>query len=107
MMGETKIYSGTLGPGQTRLCLDAWAKAFIQVDGGVRLCCYNTPVGNINQGTLDEVLNSDVAMGYRQGLLTGDLRPMCRICGDKRIVPLRELRNAVEEWYATGKMSLH
>lgn len=100
-------YSGTLGEGQTRHCLDAWVKAYIQVDGGVRLCCYETLVGTIETESLDEVLNNDVAKAYRRGLLTGDLMPMCRICGDKQIVSIEKLKVSVEEWFKNGKISLN
>lgn len=107
MMPGTKRYSADPSLGQTRFCLDAWAKAFIQVDGGVRLCCYETLVGNIHHNSLDEVLNNDEAKSYREGLLTGNLKPMCKICGDKKIVKTETLKAAVESWYKTGKMSLH
>lgn len=106
-MPPTKIYSLAPNSSETRLCIDAWAKAFIQVDGGVRLCCYATPVGNINDGGLEGALNSEEAQSYRAGLLSGNLKSMCKMCGDKKIVPLRELHKAVQDWYITGRISLH
>ena len=106
-MASTQIFSGAPAEGQTRMCLDAWAKSYIQVDGGVRLCCYKTYVGSLRSNTLDEVLNGPQAVAYRRGLLTGELLPMCKICGDKKIVNTEELKYAVEEWYRTGKMALH
>lgn len=100
------LYALSVVPGQTRMCLDPWAKAFVRIGGDVHLCCYYTPVGNLATGTLSEILDSDEAKAYRQGLLTGELKPACQCCGDKRICTTQELEEKVREWYATGKMDV-
>ncbi len=100
----SQIYSLKPQNGQTRLCIEPWAKAFIRANGDVHLCCYHTPVGSINDKPLCEVLNSEEAKSYRLGLLTGDLKPACQACGDKKLVSQEELKQAVEEWYKIRKM---
>ena len=105
-MTAPRIYSIEPQEGQTRLCVDPWAKVFIRASGEVHLCCYYTPVGSIIDKPLDEVLNGEEAKSYRLGLLTGDLKPMCKLCGDKKIVSTEELKHAVEEWYQNKKMEI-
>lgn len=105
-MTAPRIYSLEPQEGQTRLCIDPWAKAFIRASGEVHLCCYHTPVGSVNNKSLDEVLNSEEAKAYRLGLLTGDLKPACQLCGDKKLVSPEELKRVVEEWYKNRKMEI-
>jgi radical SAM protein with 4Fe4S-binding SPASM domain len=105
-MTTYKIYAAEPTEGLTRLCIDAWTKTVIQVDGTVKLCCYYTPVGNINDKSLIEILNDDEAKRYRKGLLTGDLMPMCHKCGDKKLVETHVLLDAVKSWYEHGKLPL-
>jgi radical SAM protein with 4Fe4S-binding SPASM domain len=98
-----KVYSISPKEGETRLCLDPWGKVFIRVNGDVHLCCYNTKVGNLQDGPLDEVLNNKKAKSYREGLLTGKLQPQCGQCGDKKVCSIDELKSLVEEYYQTGR----
>ena len=86
----------------TRNCIDAWAMAFVRSNGDVCICCYSEPVGNLRDSDLDQILNSDKAMRYRQGLLTGDLVPKCANCPDKRIVPVDTLISRVEAFAGNG-----
>jgi len=105
-MTALRIYSQKPQEGQTRLCIDPWAKAFIRASGEVHLCCYPTPVGSINDKSLDEVLNNAEAKSYRLGLLTGNLKPTCQLCGDKQLVSPEELKRVIEEWYKNRKMEI-
>ncbi len=107
MITSTIHYHGTVDKGYTLLCLDPWTKCFIKADGSVRLCCYETTVGNINEDKLENILNNQNTIDHRRGLLTGDLMPMCKLCGYKKIVPIEDLKQAVEEWYKSGKLPLH
>lgn len=97
-------YSVPVPPGMTRNCIDAWGMAFVQVDGDVRLCCYGAPVGNLKEASLEDVLNSETAMDYRDGLLTGNLKPICANCPDKRVCNISELEARVQVFLDTGDM---
>lgn len=102
MRRGTKVYSIDAQAGQTRMCLDPWGKAFIRVNGDVHLCCYGTNVGNLKDGSLDELMNNDKAVTYRRDLLTGELKSPCSGCGDKRVCSIGELREAVKKYYEDG-----
>ncbi len=106
MSNPTRIYTITPKDGETRMCLDPWAKVFIRANGDVHLCCYNTNVGNLSEGTLDEVLNNETAQAYRQGLLTGNLKPACQCCGDKQACTTIDLMKKVQEWLDKGTMDV-
>ena len=49
--------------GQTRICLDPWAKVFVRASGQVCLCCNAGPIGSLNDNSLDDILNNDKAVG--------------------------------------------
>lgn len=96
------IYSIVPPEGMTRNCIDAWAMAFVRADGGVAICCYSESVGNLKDGNLEEILNSDLAIAYRNGLLTGQLLPKCKNCPDKRVVSISVLENRVSRFLDHG-----
>lgn len=107
MTTHTIHYHGEVTAGYTRMCLDPWSKCFIKADGTVRLCCYETAVGNINDNSLDEILNNERTIAYRNGLLTGQLLPMCKICGYKPVVTVKELSSLVEsKLYNPARLAL-
>jgi len=89
--------------GQTRLCLDPWAKAFIRADGQVCLCCYSPAVGTIGDQTLHEILNSEQATAYRRGLLSGLLLQPCIHCPEKPVTEIAELVKLVQHYQDTGE----
>ena len=86
----------------TRNCIDAWAMAFVRSEGDVCICCYSEPVGNLRDGSLEQVLNSTRAMEYRQGLVTGELVPKCAGCSDKQVVTVEVLHRRVEACLERG-----
>ena len=98
----TKVYAISPQEGQTRLCLDPWGKAFVRVNGDVHLCCYGTNVGNLRDGTLEEILNNERAMAYRKDLLTGNLKAPCKGCGNKKVCSIIELKELVADYYENG-----
>jgi radical SAM protein with 4Fe4S-binding SPASM domain len=102
MSDESRIYSIIPEEGETRMCLDPWAKCFVRANGDVHLCCYNTNVGNLRDGSLDDVLNNDRAKAFRAGLLNGKPLPRCQTCGDKAVCSPEELKEKVQEWYDNG-----
>ena len=55
-------------PPHAPLCNAPWVSAVIDVDGGVRPCFFHAAVGNINQLTLEESVNSTAALKFRSTL---------------------------------------
>jgi radical SAM protein with 4Fe4S-binding SPASM domain len=60
-------------------CNAPWVSAVIEADGSVRPCFFHHPIGNIADGSLDEVLNGDRALAFRGGLDVA-ANPVCRGC---------------------------
>lgn len=60
-------------------CNAPWVSSVIEADGTVRPCFFHGPVGNIHDRSLDEVLNSDEAISFRQNLNVSS-NPICRSC---------------------------
>ena len=61
-------------------CNAPWVSTVIESDGTVRPCFFQPPLGNIYDGsTLAEILNSQTARAWRQGLDTGR-DEICRKC---------------------------
>jgi hypothetical protein len=68
-------------PGMTRDCLDPWIFTKLGVDGAVRPCCVGAPAGFLKgDNDLEQILNNEKMMEYREGLLTGKLVPECKVC---------------------------
>jgi hypothetical protein len=89
-------------PGQTRDCLDPWKMAFVKADGSVALCCWSSPVGNIKQGTLNEILHGEPARDMRRGLLNGHMPGECVRCPARELIPLEDLKRKVQRYLAEG-----
>ena len=49
-------------------CNAPWVSTVIEADGTVRPCFFHKPLGNIRQGSLDEILNSEKAISFRKSL---------------------------------------
>lgn len=60
-------------------CNAPWVSAVIEADGAVRPCFFHRPFGNIQDGTLVEVLNSDAAVQFRSQLDTST-DAICQRC---------------------------
>ena len=88
---------------QTRLCLDPWAKVLIKSNKAVCICCYSPPVGNLNTSSLDEILDGAEAADYRVTLLSGELKPACKTCPDKNMVPIERLHQIVTRYMESGE----
>ena len=98
------FFSAENSEGMTRGCLDPWQKIFIKADGEVALCCYTPPVGSIKEDSIDNIVNNEKAMAYRQGLISGELIGNCRNCPEKPLVPISELREAIVGYQKEGKI---
>jgi Fe-coproporphyrin III synthase len=63
----------------TTICNAPWVSAVVEADGEVKPCFFHPSHGNIRDGRLDEILNSDAAVEFRRNLdVTRD--PICRKC---------------------------
>jgi MoaA/NifB/PqqE/SkfB family radical SAM enzyme len=49
-------------------CNAPWVSTVIEADGSVRPCFFHDTIGNIHDGSLTEILNSDKAMNFRKSL---------------------------------------
>jgi len=60
-------------------CNAPWVSAVVEADGTVRPCFFHRSLGNIREGPLDQLLNSDEARAFRRSL---DVRrdPICQRC---------------------------
>jgi MoaA/NifB/PqqE/SkfB family radical SAM enzyme len=60
-------------------CNAPWVSAVIEADGLVRPCFFHRPLGNIRDGSLDEVVNGESALSFRQSLNIAR-NPICQRC---------------------------
>jgi Fe-coproporphyrin III synthase len=60
-------------------CNAPWVSAVVEADGTVRPCFFHRPIGNIHEGRLADVLNSEAALEFRQQLNVAH-NPVCQSC---------------------------
>ncbi|MEO8943467.1 MAG: radical SAM protein [Ginsengibacter sp.] len=60
-------------------CNAPWVSTVVEADGNVRPCFFHPPYGNIRTESLDKILNSERAVGFRKGLDT-DENEICKKC---------------------------
>lgn len=60
-------------------CNAPWVSAVIESDGTVRPCFFHPPLGNIHTTNFLEILNSEVAINFRETLDVPN-NPVCRNC---------------------------
>jgi MoaA/NifB/PqqE/SkfB family radical SAM enzyme len=61
------------------ICNAPWVSAVVEADGNVRPCFFHRSVGNLNRGTLTEVVNGDAALQFRSEL-DMDANRTCQNC---------------------------
>jgi MoaA/NifB/PqqE/SkfB family radical SAM enzyme len=74
-------YAAVNGEGRfpVNRCNAPWVSAVVEADGTVRPCFFHRALGNTHEAPLDEIVNSDAAVGFRRGLdVSSD--PICRRC---------------------------
>ncbi|MFA7240628.1 MAG: radical SAM/SPASM domain-containing protein [Sulfuricellaceae bacterium] len=82
-----------VAPGMTRNCLDPWRVAKIAEDGAVMTCCIGrTPIGHLDDGSLERVFQGKALQMRRNELLSGNLCDECLACPVRAPVPVAELR---------------
>lgn len=60
-------------------CNAPWVSTVIEADGNVRPCFFHDTIGNIHNGALTDILNSEKAIGFRKSL-NMDQNPTCVKC---------------------------
>ena len=60
-------------------CNAPWVSAVIEATGEVRPCFFHSPVGNIHEASLAEIINGPRALAFRQSLDIAT-NPICRRC---------------------------
>ena len=60
-------------------CNAPWVSTVVEADGTVRPCFFHEPLGNINEHSLDEILNSPGAIKFRKNLNTSS-NETCNKC---------------------------
>jgi Fe-coproporphyrin III synthase len=73
-----RTHLGQLAPVAPR-CNAPWVSAVIEADGTVRPCFFHSPLGNIHQKALTEILNGEAAVDFRRHLDVPD-NPICQKC---------------------------
>ena len=66
-------------PPKAPICNAPWVSAVIEVDGSVRPCFFHPPIGNARQLTLEQAINTDMALSFRSGLKIAS-NPTCQRC---------------------------
>ena len=61
------------------VCNAPWVSTVIEPDGTVRPCFFHEPIGNIHEAPLEEILNGEKAVNFRENL-DMETDPICRRC---------------------------
>lgn len=64
---------------ESPLCNAPWVSAVIEVDGNVRPCFFHEVIGNLREGSLESILNSEKGRHFREQLSVPD-NSVCRRC---------------------------
>jgi len=84
------------GRGETRFCFDPWDSAVFNADGTVSPCClFPVIYGDVQEQSLEEILDGDHAIQLRKELLTGKLSTLCATCNLRSITPIEDLTKAI------------
>ena len=75
---QYRVHLG-LHPAEAPACNAPWVSAVVEVDGSVRPCFFHPPIGNLQEGSLESVLNGSRARSFRENLVVQD-NPICRRC---------------------------
>jgi MoaA/NifB/PqqE/SkfB family radical SAM enzyme len=78
MARHFRVHLG-LEPAESPVCNAPWVSAVIEVDGSVRPCFFHPPIGNLQEGTLESIINGPQANIFRENLVIEN-DPICRRC---------------------------
>jgi len=73
-----RVLLGVARP-ESPICNAPWVSAVVEVDGTVRPCFFHPAIGNLNQETLEEVVNGSVAQDFRKDLEV-ESNAICKNC---------------------------
>jgi len=68
---------------RNNICILPWTSVAIMPDGNVYPCCmsmHGTPMGNVNESSLEDIWNSEVSRGIRKDFLADKRLDMCSEC---------------------------
>jgi MoaA/NifB/PqqE/SkfB family radical SAM enzyme len=66
-------------PPKAPVCNAPWVSAVVEVDGSVRPCFFHSPIGKLDQLTLEEAINTETARSFRSNLKVAR-NPTCQRC---------------------------
>jgi MoaA/NifB/PqqE/SkfB family radical SAM enzyme len=69
-----------LAAGFTRDCIDPWTYIELGANGDVKPCCAHSPIGNVGQKDLSQILDDEPIRQLRSELLGGTLNSQCADC---------------------------
>jgi MoaA/NifB/PqqE/SkfB family radical SAM enzyme len=78
IVAHYRAHNGSSAP-TTRRCNAPWVSGVIEPDGGVRPCYFHPEIGNINDGSFADILNSPHAIEFRRQLDV-NRDPVCASC---------------------------
>ena len=79
-------------------CSAPWTSLFIGTNGDVKPCCASTyPLGNVNEHSLDDILDGEKIRDVRQSLLSGDKPGHCQYCYDNEAISGSSTRHYFNE----------
>jgi hypothetical protein len=68
-------------PAIVRACQRPWTGLYVENEGSVRVCCYNSPlVGNLDEESIEEIWNGVRLRDLRRAFLAGEPPQACRDC---------------------------
>lgn len=88
-------------------CPLAWNGIYVNPQGKVDTCCISdNNLGNINEQSVDEIVNGPKARAIRESMLRGEIVPGCRACYPAR-KDARTLRKNFVEYFGQRDRSLY
>ena len=87
----------------TKNCLDPWSFVLCKSNGDVMSCCWHSPIGTLQENTLEEILSGAKAQSLRKSLLSGDLNKHCKKCPARENCTTTELESSVNFYLENHK----
>ena len=95
-VARLRIHAPADAATMTRDCVDPWTYAEITAAGDIRPCCKFRPLAKLDEvADVGSVRNNEKFRALRQGLLSGNLDPICQECHFRKSVPTAKLNRKV------------
>ena len=93
-------------------CMKPFSGMFLSPDGNVKFCCaLDESLGNINESSVDEIINGELAVDIRKKVINGEWHSACTYCknveergGNSERV--NDMSQYVDENYKLGEIDL-